>query len=285
MKKLKAVFASIALLIIFNSSCEKTAVKPVITLKSEDFINVSYGTNARHRLDMYLPAGRDKNTAVILLLHGGSWSAGDKSEFTDLAKHWRDKGYAAATMNYRLTQTPENNIHPAQVNDISKAIEFIGSKSVNWQISQDKFALQGYSSGAHLSLLYTYNYDTDNKVKTVISMAGPTDLTLVQLGSAVQTQVIQWLIGSTIQSNPAAYALASPVTHISASSKPTLIFHGKKDAVVPFQLSAELALRLSRLGVMNKAVLYEDTGHELLNPANTASFLMDCENWLKLYLN
>ncbi len=284
MKKLKCVFTSIALLLIFNAGCKKETVQPVVPLKSEDYINVSYGANARNTLDIYLPQERDKNTPVILLVHGGSWFEGDKSLFTDLAKYWRDKGYAAATMNYRLTRTAENNIHPAQVNDISKAVEFISSKSINWQISQEKFALMGHSAGAHLSLLHTYKYDTGNKIKAVISMAGPTDLTLVQLGSPVQAQVVQWLIGTTIQSNPAAYAQASPVTHISASSKPTLVFHGKKDVVVPFQLSADLVARLNQLGVISKLVLYEDTGHEVVNLNHTASFLTDCENWLKLYL-
>jgi len=284
MKKLKCVFASIALLLIFNSGCKKGTVQPVVPLKSEDFINVSYGANARNKLDLYLPAERNKNTPVILLVHGGSWFEGDKSMFTDLAKYWRDKGYAAATMNYRLTRTAENNIHPAQVNDISKAIEFIGSKANNWQISPDKFALQGASAGAHLSLLYTYKFNTDDKVKAVISLAGPTDLTVVQFLSPSQAQIIQGLIGSTIQTNPAAYAQASPVTHISAASKPTLIFHGKLDVVVPYQQSAELTARLKQLGAIGKLVLYEDTGHEVLNLNHTVSFLADSESWFKLYL-
>ncbi|MHB1179298.1 MAG: alpha/beta fold hydrolase [Daejeonella sp.] len=284
MKKLKCVFASIALLLIFTASCKKGTVQPLVPLKSEDYINVSYGTNARNRLDIYLPPERDQNTPVILLVHGGSWFEGDKSVFTDLAKYWRDKGYATATMNYRLTNSAENNIHPAQVNDIGKAIEFISSKSVNWHISPDKFALQGASAGAHLSLLYTYKYNTDNKVKAVISMAGPADLTMVQLGSPRQAQVIQWLIGTTIQADPLAYAQASPVTHISAASKPTLIFHGKLDAVVPYQQSADLVARLNQLGVNSKLVLYEDTGHEVLNLNHTVSFLADSESWFKLYL-
>ncbi|MEJ7780021.1 MAG: alpha/beta hydrolase [Daejeonella sp.] len=284
MKKLKYIFASIALLLIFNSGCKKGTVQPVIPLKSEDYINVSYGANARNRIDIYLPAERDKNTPVILLVHGGSWFEGDKSLFTDLAKYWRDKGYAAATMNYRLTHTAENNIHPAQVNDIAKAVEFISSKSVNWQISPDKFALQGASAGAHLSLLYTYKFNTDDKVKAVISMAGPADLTMVNLLSPPQAQVIQWLIGPTIQADPAAYAQASPVTHITPDSKPTLIFHGKLDVVVPYLQSADLVARLKQAGVIGKLELYEDTGHEVLNLDHTVSFLADCENWFKLYL-
>ena len=90
MKKLKFAFASIAFLIIFNSGCKKSAVIPVVPLKTEDFINVSYGTDARNKLDIYLPAERDISTPVILLVHGGSWFEGDRSAFTDLAKFWRD---------------------------------------------------------------------------------------------------------------------------------------------------------------------------------------------------
>lgn len=284
MDKLKSILSVIALLLVLNAGCKKDSFQSEIPLKSEDYQNISYGTNLRNTIDVYLPEIRDKNTPVILLVHGGSWFEGDKSAFTDLAKYWRDKGYAAATMNYRLTRTAENNIHPAQVNDIAKAIEFIGSRSKHWHISEDKFALQGASAGAHLSLLYTYKYNSNNKVKAVISMAGPTDFKNIQLGSPLQAQVVQWLIGSSIQSDPVAYAQASPITHVNASSKPTLMFHGKRDLVVSFQQSVDLNNRLKEFSSVNKLVLYEDTGHEVLNLSNTVSFLIDCEAWFKLYL-
>ena len=284
MDKLKSVLSVIALLLVLNVGCKKDTLQSEIPLKSEDYQNISYGTNSRNTIDVYLPEIRNSNTPVILLVHGGSWFEGDKSAFTDLAKYWRDKGYAAATMNYRLTRTAENNIHPAQVNDIAKAIEFIGSRSRNWHISEDKFALQGASAGAHLSLLYTYKYNSNNKVKAVISMAGPTDFKNIQLGSPLQVQVVQSLIGSSIQSDPLAYAQASPITHVNASSKPTLMFHGKRDVVVPFQQSLDLSNRLKEFNSINKLVLYEDTGHEVINLNNTVSFLMDCEAWFKLYL-
>ena len=284
MDKLKSVLSVIALLLVLNVGCKKDSLQSEIPLKSEDYQNISYGTNLRNTIDVYLPEIRDNNTPVILLVHGGSWFEGDKSAFTDLAKYWRDKGYAAATMNYRLTRTAENNIHPAQVNDIAKAIEFIGSRSRNWHISEDKFALQGASAGAHLSLLYTYKYNSNNKVKAVISMAGPTDHKNIHLVGPLQAQVVQTLIGSTIQTDPLAYAQASPITNVNASSKPTLMFHGKRDLVVPFQQSVDLSNRLKEFSSINKLVLYEDTGHEVINLNNTVSFLMDCEAWFKLYL-
>ena len=282
MNKLK-FFLPYMMLLIFTASCKK-GDDSVEALKSEDFANVSYSTHTRNTMDVYLPEKRDRNTPVILLVHGGSWYEGDKSAFTDLAKYWRDKGYAAATMNYRYTHTAENNINPAQVNDIGKAIDFIASKSTDWQVSGDKFALQGASAGAHLSLLYIYNYDSGNKVKTVISMAGPTDLTKIQGAGVAQAQVAEWLIGSTFQANPTAYALASPITYVTAKSKPTLIFHGKLDVVVPYQQSLDLKNKLDQFNISSKLVTYEDTGHEVINLKNTASFLADCESWLKLYL-
>ncbi|SKB94392.1 alpha/beta fold hydrolase [Daejeonella lutea] len=284
MEKFTTLITGFLFLLIISPACKKATVDPGPALVSQDYLNVSYGANIRNTFDIYLPEKRDVKTPVVLLIHGGSWFEGDKSAFTDLAKYWREKGFAAVTMNYRFTNTPEKNIHPAQVNDIAKAIDFIASKSTEWKVSGDKFALQGASAGGHLALLYTYKYDAANKVKSVISMAGPTDLTVIGSAGPAQAQVAQWLLGSTIQANPAAYVEASPITHVNAGSKPTLLFHGKLDVVVPFQQSQDLKNRLTQLGAVNKLVLYEDTGHEVVNVNHMASFLAECESWLRLHL-
>ena len=284
MNKLKSVLSGLLFLFIISGGCKKASNPPETALTALDLLNVSYSTHVRNSLDIYLPEKRDISTPVILLIHGGSWFEGDKASFTDLSKYWRDKGYAAATMNYRYTNTPEKNIHPAQVNDIAKAIEFIASKSEDWKISSSKFALQGASAGAHLALLYTYKHDTNNKVKTVISMAGPTDLSAIGGVSPAQAQVVQWLIGSAYQAIPSAYAEASPITHVSATSKPTLLFHGKLDQVVPYQQSVDLKNRLAQFGALHKLVSYEDTGHEVINVNYMASFLAECDAWFKLYM-
>lgn len=284
MGKVKGILSGLFFLLIISAGCKKAADQPAEILKSQDNLNVQYGTHPRNTLDIYLPAKRSKNTPVILLIHGGSWFEGDRSAFTDLAKYWRDKGYAAATMNYRFTNTPENNIHPAQVNDIAKAIEFIALKSGEWKISPDKFALQGASAGAHLSLLFAYKFDTGNKVKAVISMAGPTDLSVLGNAGPAQTIVMQWLIGVPYQASPSLYRAASPITYVAADSKPTLLFHGKKDVVVPFEQSVALKDRLSQSGAVSKLVLYEETGHEVVNLNNMASFLNECESWFRVYL-
>jgi acetyl esterase/lipase len=284
MDNIKRLIYGLLIFLVIGAGCKKESGTSDLPLTATDFQNISYGSSSRNKLDIYLPENRTAATPVVLLIHGGSWVEGDKSSFTDLAKYWRDRGFAAATVNYRLTNTVEKNIHPAQVNDVEKAIQFIGSKSGEWKISGDKFALLGASAGGHLALLHSYKYDAGNKVKTVISMAGPTDLTQITNAGPAQTQVVQWLIGASLQAAPQAYAQASPVTHVSATAKPTLLFHGKLDVVVPYQQSVELNTKLKQAGVATKLVLYEDTGHEVINLNHTMSFLADCEAWFRLYL-
>ena len=237
MAKTQNIFFGFMLLVFTNLGCTKTdnkaAAQLLKVLKAEDHLNISYGTNSKNKLDLYLPQVRNSNTPLIMMLHGGSWVGGDKSMFTDLAKYLRDKGFATASINYRLTNTAESNIHPAQVNDIGKALDFISSKANEWQISPDHTGLLGASAGAHLALLYTYAYNDDNKVKTVASMAGPSDFTDINTASSSQMQVVEWLIGSTFEADQNAYTQASPITYVSAGSKPTLLFHGKLDNVVP----------------------------------------------------
>jgi acetyl esterase/lipase len=280
----KGIIYGLLVFLIIGAGCKKESGDSDQPLTAADIQNVSYGANSRNVLDIYLPEDRTAATPVVLLIHGGSWVEGDKSSFTDLAKYWRDRGFAAATMNYRLTNTAEKNIHPAQVNDVEQAIQFIGSKSGEWKISADKFVLLGASAGAHLALLHSYKYDTSNKVKAVISMAGPTDLAQIVNAGPAQTQVVQWLIGASLQTAPSAYVQASPITHVSATAKPSLLFHGKLDLVVPYQQSVELNAKLKQAGAATKLVLFEDTGHEVINLNHTMGFLADCEAWLRLYL-
>ena len=86
--------------------------------------NVSYGIHAKQIMDIHLPAKRDKNTRLVLMIHGGAWSAGDKNDFTSyiklIKKEW--PGAAIANMNYRLASTKDSIHHPQMMDDIKNAI-------------------------------------------------------------------------------------------------------------------------------------------------------------------
>src|SRR6186997_1703486 len=161
-------------IIISISSCKKdddTEQDMSVTM-----LNVSYGTNAQQKMDVYLPANRStSNTKVIIMIHGGGWNTGDKADFNEYVDSLkkREPSYAIFNINYRLANTPD--LFPAQELDVKTAVEFIYNKRQEYKVS-DKFVLVGASAGAHLALLQGYKYSTPVKPKAIIDFFGPTDL-------------------------------------------------------------------------------------------------------------
>jgi acetyl esterase/lipase len=277
----KATIPVLFFLLIFFTGCKKDPVNTVENLAKEDRTDLRYGSHVSQTLDVYLPADRGVHTKTIVFVHGGFWIGGDKEELADIAKQFRDRGYAAISINYRLANTAENHIHPAQVNDLGDAITFIQGKADEWDISGDKLALAGASAGGHIALLYSYAYDTGNDVETVISLAGPTNLANMQNASPQQAQVVRWFLGADASTSAAVYQQASPVNHVAATSKPTLLLHGRQDVIVPYQQSVELKAKLDQFGIKNELVTYENLGHE--SDLNAVPGLIETiEEWLKL---
>jgi acetyl esterase/lipase len=248
---------------------------------SADILDVRYGAHSDNTFDIYLPAKRNGNTRIVILIHGGFWSAGDKKDVTAYAKFFRDQGFACVNMNYRLTNTAENNLHPAQVNDVGRVIEYVTAKALDWHISPSRVGLLGYSAGAHLALLYTYASNFNDKVKTVISVAGPTNLTDIAGISPEVAPILIGLTGSTLQSNPAAYQQASPISHVNASTKPTLLIHGKLDKIVPYKQAVDLQTKLQQFNVKNDLRLYDNAGHDFTDPTTINNLLADFTAWFQ----
>jgi dipeptidyl aminopeptidase/acylaminoacyl peptidase len=282
--RMKIVPLIIALTLVVNA-CKKSDNVEKEVLGAEEKVNVSYGSSNSNKADIYLPDNRDVNTKVLVLLHGGFWAQGDKEEMTPYAKYFQSKGYAVVNMNYRLADGQGNNIHPTQVNDIKQVIELIASKASEWNIAPDKIGIIGASSGGHLALLYTYAYDTKNIVKTVISIAGPTNFTDNNSASNFQKLIVARFLGGTFEANFSAYVQASPITHVSGSSKSTLLVQGKQDVIVPYQQALDLKAKLDQFQVANKLLLYDNAGHEdVINTENIAAVLNEIVNWLNIYV-
>lgn len=272
------------LFIVIAQSCSKSSTDEEMPLRSSQTLDLSYGTHNANKLDLYLPENRNEETKVVILLHGGFWFQGDKQEVTNYAQLFQSQGIAVVNMNYRLTGTPENSLHPSQVTDIQSVVDFISSKASEWKVSSDKIGIIGASSGGHLALLYTYAYNNSNKVKTAVSIAGPTNLTDPRNIGLEQQQAVALLLGGSIQQIPAAYAQASPITHIKASTRPTLLIHGKQDKLVPFHQSEDCKARLDEFKVENKLLAYENLGHEnVINQQNMLVIMNEILNWINKY--
>lgn len=269
----KAYLPGLILALLTVISCKETDSE--VRLEASAKSDVAYGADALQRMDYYLPAQRSTaDTKVMVLIHGGAWSSGDKSEFKayldTMKKRFPD--YALFNINYRLASTAGNGF-PVQENDVKAALDFIDKRRSLYSIS-DKFVLLGASAGGHLALLQAYKYSTPLRVKAVINFFGPSDMAAMYSNppSSVNPLLIAALVGGTPQSNAAAYFQSSPINFVLAESPPTLTLQGGRDNLVSPSQQVALHARLQSKGVANEYVLYPDENHGWLGANLSKSF-------------
>ena len=253
---------------------------------SVSMLNVSYGTNAQQKIDVYLPANRSTtNTKVIIMIHGGAWNTGDKADFNEYVDSLkkREPSYAIFNINYRLANTTD--LFPAQEQDVKAAVEFIYNKRQEYKVS-DKFVLIGASAGAHLALLQGYKYPSPVKPKAIIDFFGPTDL--VALYNNPPNPLVQPLLfavtGSTPATNNTVYTQSSPINFVSSQSPPTMILHGGIDIVVSPSQSVALDTKLLLSGVTHQYIFYPTEGHGWVG-ANLSDSFNKIQAFLATYVN
>jgi len=244
-------------------------------LAEQNMVNVSYGTDAAQKMDVYLPAGRTTTTTkAIVMIHGGGWIEGDKADmnqFIPVIKQQMPE-YAVFNINYRLAALPSTNPFPAQENDVKAAVNFISSKAGEYKFNGEKTVILGASAGGHLALLQAYKSQSP-KMKAVVSLFGPTDMTALYNGYASNSLNqfgLQLLLGGTPATNAASYNASSPVNFVTAQSPPTLLLHGSADPIVPIAQSTALKTKLETAGVSVKMVTYPNAGHGDWNNATFA---------------
>lgn len=119
------------------------------------FANVKYGPHERNVLDFW-QAKSEQPAPVLVSIHGGGFVAGNKSVQPQLLKSCLDSGISVAAINYRYSTQA---IAPAPFLDGARAVQFLRSKSEDWNIDPNRFAATGGSAGAGISLWLGFHKD------------------------------------------------------------------------------------------------------------------------------
>lgn len=110
----------------------------------------SYGADPKQNLDLVVPAGAAK-APVLVFIHGGGWSIGDKRGSTAMkAEHFTADGWAFASVNYRLV--PKASVEQ-QAADVAASLAWLRKNASEHGLDADRIVLMGHSAGAHLAAL------------------------------------------------------------------------------------------------------------------------------------
>jgi|SRR5690606_2515848 len=254
--------------------------------KAYNLTNVSYGDNPNQVADIYLPANRNSNTTkVFVLVHGGGWSGGNKSDMVGFYNNLKNlyPDHAIINIGYRLG-TANSPGYPKQINDIKAALEMIQKSKYN--LSKQYFMIGG-SAGAHLSMLYGYAFDPNGYVKGICNYVGPSDLTdPAYTDNQAYSFILSNLVGNvSYAQNPDLYAEVSPATHVKSTSPKTISFYGDTDPLIPNSQMTRLHDKLDAFGVLNESTMYPGEGHGNWNQTNALDFATKLTNFINTHFN
>jgi acetyl esterase/lipase len=204
--------------------------------------------------------------AAIVVVHGGSWTRGDKADIA-----WRavcqwlaSAGYVAFSVDYRLA--PEH-VFPAAIEDVQAAVAWLreDEQITRFHIDPDRIGAFGGSAGGNLvSLLGTLgsgDLGTGSRVAAVAELSGPTELTgLAATDDFVPVQ-LAYLGCATEEDCPVARD-ASPLYAIDASDPPFFVGHSTAEKI-PLEQADLFVSGLRAAGVATEFVTVEGSLHSI----------------------
>lgn len=233
---------------------------------------ISYGSDPDQRFDFYPATGVNgrsgENAPLIVFLHGGGWSIGDKAQAAHAKPaHYTANGVAFASVNYRLV--PKATVEQ-QAADIAAAIALIRAEAKEFGVDPDRIALMGHSAGAHLAALVAT--DPRYLTKAGVPIAAVHAVVLldgagydVQRQMAGQNAIAKRFYGPAFGNDPARQTALSPITHAGAPNAAAfLLIHAGSRAASREQAVA-LAARLRAAGTEAVVAAMPEHNHMTLN--------------------
>ena len=194
--------------------------------------------------DLYRPAG-DGPFPALVLVHGGAWHGGRRTEMHRSGMRLARHGYLALSVDYR---TAPGAHFPAPLCDVADALTWLAERP---EVDAQRLGAWGYSAGAHLAALLALREPALTAcprpdlpvVKAAVVGGTPSDL------FRFDNLVVRDFVGGSPQELPDRYALASPARRVLPGAPPFFLYHGRLDVLVPAEQSERLAAALARARV------------------------------------
>lgn len=265
--------------------------------------DLAYGDGEANKFDLYIPADNTKETyGLVVYLHAGGFTTGDKSDDAGMLQWLTSKGYVAAGINYTLRdeEHPKASVY-SQSMEIKRSIPAIVKEAGKLGYNLDSMAISGGSAGGTLAMLYAYR-DADESpipVKMLFQAVGPSsfypeDWSLYGLDQSPEAAVDLFSIMSGVEikvdmlGTDAYQEAIKPISAyrwVNKHSVPTVAAYGVYDKVCPFDTVNHLIHALEENNVPHEYIEFPHSGHALQNDTALYVKYMDkIEEYLETYI-
>jgi pectinesterase len=231
------------------------------------------------KLDVFYPkAKRRKGYPAVLLVHGGGWRSGDRSQHVPMAQQLAAKGYVTATAEYRLSTEA---LYPAAVTDLKAAIRWLRANAATYGIDTARIAVWGFSAGGQLAaLLGTTNGDPQfegsacstghsSSVQAIVDVDGTLAFIHPESGEGDDSKGISaathWF-GAPKTQKPELWHQAGALNHVTAHTPPILFLNSSVDRMHAGRDA--MTRQLDAFRIYHEAHTFESAPHPfpLFNP-------------------
>jgi acetyl esterase/lipase len=207
-------------------------------------------------LTYYAPKRAKNGTAVVVCPGGGYRGLAMDHEGVQVATWLNSLGITAFVLKYRLG--PKYH-HPAEMNDVHKAIRTVRARAAEYGVVADKIGVLGFSAGGHLASTAATHFATEDGVSS-----RPDFAVLVYPVISFTTEYVHK--GSRLNllgENPseADMRLMSNELQVTKDTPPTFLVHTSEDKGVPSENSILYYLALRKAGVPAEMHIYEKGPH------------------------
>ena len=254
-----------------------------------NFKDIAYGSSSSQTFDLNLPVDNRKEIGILVFLHGGGWTGGDKAAVKkSVCNFASNKDYATASINYRLAGEEKADIYDI-LEDITAALTYIKKMAGGYGMNITKLILCGHSAGGHLALLYSYKYSKISPITPVgtFATASVPDLSSEafyknnSLGDEkYMCSLMSTACGVTFTPETRARYKSlldelSPVNFVTRDTVPTVLVHGMKDTIAPYSGAVLLDDVLTENRVRHEVISIENAGHGVLKNAEKKKYAED----------
>jgi acetyl esterase/lipase len=202
--------------------------------------NISYCTvgDRNLQLDAFYPVHKaHKKRTAIIIIHGGGWRSGNRTQHYPLAQKLASLGYVCFTPEYRLSTEA---LYPAAVYDLKSALKWVYQNARQYNVDTSKITVLGFSAGGELAAFLgttignrafedsICNGKKTVPIRAVTDIDGTLSFTHAESGEGDDSKKISaatYWFGYPKKENPALWEQASALTHVSAHTPPTLFIN------------------------------------------------------------